>query len=83
MLAFLIAGVILGVLARVLHHDADDPNPILTVVVGAAAAVVAGALMNLVLSDPVTDLGAWSFTAACVVSFVVLGMLEGVWWRRA
>jgi uncharacterized membrane protein YeaQ/YmgE (transglycosylase-associated protein family) len=83
MLAFLVAGVILGVLARVLHHEADDPNPVLTVLLGAAAAVVAGALMNLVLSDPVTHLGAWSFAAACIVSFVVLGMLEGVWWRRS
>ncbi len=38
MLAFLVAGVILGVLARVLHHEPDDPNPVLTVVVGAAVA---------------------------------------------
>lgn len=83
MLAFLIAGVILGVLARVLHHEPDDPNPILTVVAGAAVAVVAGGLMNLVLGDPLTHLGVWSFAAACVVSFVVLGLLEGVWWRRS
>jgi uncharacterized membrane protein YeaQ/YmgE (transglycosylase-associated protein family) len=82
MVAFLVAGVILGVLARVLHHDRDDPDPVLTVVVGAVAAVVAGALMNVVLADPLTELGAWSFAAACIVSFVVLGLLEGVWWRR-
>ena len=82
MLAFLVAGVILGVLARVLHHEPDDPHPVLTVVLGAVAAVVSGGLMNLLLGDDVTDLTAWSFTASCVVTFVLLGLLEGVWWRR-
>jgi len=83
MAAFLVAGAILGVLARVLRHDPDDPNPVLTVLVGVVAAAVAGGLTNLLLGDPVTSLGAWSFTASCVVSFVVLGLLEGVWWRRS
>ena len=77
MLAFLVAGVILGVLARVLHHGAGDPSPALTVIVGVAAAVVGGVGMNAVLSDGLAALTAWSFTAACVVSFVVLGLLEG------
>lgn len=83
MLAFLVAGVILGVLARVLHHEPDDPNPVLTVVLGAAVAVVAGGLMNLALGDDLTALTAWSFAASCLVTFVVLGLLEGVWWRRS
>lgn len=77
MLAFLVAGVILGVLARVLHHGDGDPSPLLAVVVGVVGAVVGGAGMNLVLGDPVTALTGWSFTAACVLSFVVLGLLEG------
>ena len=82
MIAFLVAGVILGVLARVLHHEPDDPHPVLTVALGAVAAVVAGGLMNLLLGDDLTDLTAWSFTASCIVTFVLLGLLEGVWWRR-
>lgn len=82
MLAFVVAGVILGVLARVLHHEPDDPSPVLTVVLGAVAAVVAGGLMNLLLGDDLTALTAWSFTASCIVTFVLLGLLEGVWWRR-
>ena len=79
MLAFLVAGVILGVLARVLHHGDGDPGTLLALVVGV---VVGGAGMNVVLGDPLTDLTAWSFTAACLVSFVVLGLLEGGVGRR-
>lgn len=77
MLAFLVAGVILGVLARVLRHGPDDPGPVVTVAVGVVGAVVGGAAMNLLLGDDLTALTGWSFTAACLVPFVLLGLLEG------
>ncbi|CAI9409002.1 hypothetical protein [Nocardioides sp. T2.26MG-1] len=77
MVAFLVAGVILGVLARVLHHDPDDPGVPVTLVLGVAGAAAGGAGMNLVLGESLTDLDAWSFTAACILSFVLLGLLEG------
>ena len=77
MVAFLVAGVILGVLARVLRHDPDDPGVLVTLVLGVAGAAVGGAGMNLVLGDPLSDLDGWSFTAACLLSFVLLGLLEG------
>jgi hypothetical protein len=32
--AFLVAGVILGVLARLLRHGPDDPSPVLTLLTG-------------------------------------------------
>lgn len=75
--AFLVAGVVLGVLARVLHHDSDDPGVWLTPVLGVVGALVGGSGMNLVLGDPLDDVTAWSFTAACLLSFVLLGLLEG------
>jgi uncharacterized membrane protein YeaQ/YmgE (transglycosylase-associated protein family) len=77
MAAFLVAGVILGVLARVLHHDPDDPGVPTTLVVGVVGVAVGGAGMNAVLGDGRGGLSAWSFTAACLVSFVLLGLLEG------
>ncbi len=77
MVAFLLAGVILGVLARTLRGGPDQPPLTLTVPVGVVGAVVGGVGMNLVLSDGWTDLGAWSFTAACVLALVLLGLLEG------
>ncbi|MBZ5737461.1 hypothetical protein [Nocardioides mangrovi] len=83
MVAFLIAGVILGVLARVLRHGPDDPAPLLTVLVGVVGAVIGGVGMNLVLSDPWSGLTAWSFTAACLLPFVLLGLLQGGVGRRA
>lgn len=77
MLAFLVAGVILGVLARGLRREPDDPGLVITLVLGVVGAVIGGAGMNVVLGDPLTDLNAWSFTAACLLAFVLLGLLQG------
>ena len=77
MIAFLIAGLILGVLARTLRGGPDDPQVMLTVPVGVVGAVVGGAGMNLLLSEDLVDLNAWSFTSACVLGMVLLGLLEG------
>jgi uncharacterized membrane protein YeaQ/YmgE (transglycosylase-associated protein family) len=75
--AFLVAGVILGVLARVLRRGPDDPQVALTIPVGAVGAVVGGVGMNLLLDDPWTEVTAFAFTSACIVGVVVLGLLEG------
>ncbi|MCW2844069.1 MAG: transglycosylase-associated protein [Nocardioides sp.] len=77
MVAFLVAGLILGVLARTLRHGPDDRPLVVTAPVGVAAAAVGGASLNLLLSDPVLHLGSWSFTSACIVGMVVLGLVEG------
>jgi uncharacterized membrane protein YeaQ/YmgE (transglycosylase-associated protein family) len=82
MIAFLVAGLILGVLARTLRGGAEDPPVLLTVPVGVVGAAIGGVGINLVLSETWTDLNAWSFTSACVLAMVLLGMLEGGVGRR-
>ena len=83
MIAFLVAGVILGVLARVLNSKPGAPPLVLTVVVGVVGALVGGVGTNLVLGNDAGDLDGWSFTLACVLGFVLLGLLEGRVGRRA
>jgi uncharacterized membrane protein YeaQ/YmgE (transglycosylase-associated protein family) len=82
MIAFLVAGLILGVLARTLRGGPDDPEVMLTVPVGVVGAVVGGVGMNLLLDDPWTALTAIGFTSACLVGMVLLGLLEGGVGRR-
>ncbi|MGH3334390.1 MAG: hypothetical protein ACRDOZ_01125 [Nocardioides sp.] len=82
MIAFLIAGVILGVLARTLRGGPDAPPVTLTVPVGVVGAALGGVGINLVLNESGTDLSAWSFTSACVLAMVLLGLLEGGVGRR-
>jgi uncharacterized membrane protein YeaQ/YmgE (transglycosylase-associated protein family) len=82
-IAFLVAGVILGVLARVLNSQPGAPPLVLTVVVGVVGALVGGVGVNLVLSNDAGDLNGWSFTLACVLGFVLLGRPAGRRARRA
>ena len=77
MIAFLVAGLILGVLARTLRGGFGAPQVALTVLVGVVASIAGGLGMNAVLGHDLTDLNAWSFTGAVVVGLVALGLLEG------
>jgi len=77
MLAFVVAGVILGVLARVLRRGPEYAQIALTVAVGVVGSVAGGVGMNLLLRDDWLDLNAYSFTSACIVGMVLLGLLEG------
>jgi uncharacterized membrane protein YeaQ/YmgE (transglycosylase-associated protein family) len=82
MIAFLIAGLILGVLARTLRGGPENPPITLTVPVGVVGAAIGGVGINLVLDESWVDLNAWSFTSACVLAMVLLGLLEGGVGRR-
>jgi uncharacterized membrane protein YeaQ/YmgE (transglycosylase-associated protein family) len=82
-IAFLVAGVILGALARVLNSKPGAPPLVLTVVVGVVGALIGGVGINVLLSNDAGDLNGWSFTLACVLGFVLLGLLEGRVGRRA
>lgn len=76
MIAFLVAGLILGILARTLKGDPDDPSVVLTTTTGVVGAVVGGVGINLLLSQGWQDLNAFSFSMACILSAVLLGLLE-------
>lgn len=77
MAAFVIAGVILGAMTRVLRHGRDDPPLASMLLVGVVGALIGGVGMNLVLAEPWTALGAWSFTGCCILALVLLGLYQG------
>ncbi len=76
MIAFLVAGLILGTLARTLKGDPDDPSVLLTATTGVVGAVVGGVGINLLLSEGWQDLNAFSFSMACILAVILLGLLE-------
>jgi uncharacterized membrane protein YeaQ/YmgE (transglycosylase-associated protein family) len=77
MLAFVVAGVILGALARILRRGPEHAQLALTVAVGVVGAVVGGVGMNLLLGDNWVDVNPYAFASACIVGMVLLGLLEG------
>ncbi|HEY9565898.1 MAG TPA: hypothetical protein VIR30_19200 [Nocardioides sp.] len=83
MIAFLVAGLILGVVARTLAGGLRDPQVYLTVPAAVVGAVVGGVGMNALRGDAWGDLNVVSFIASIVVALVVLGLLEGGVGRRS
>ena len=82
MIAFLVAGLILGVLAHVLRRGPEHPSLPLRLVASVVGALVGGVGMNLVLQESYTDLNIWSFTMAFALALVLLGLLAGGVGRR-
>lgn len=82
MIGFVVAGVILGALARVLRHDGEDPGLAQVLLVGVVGAVVGGVGLNLVWGQPWADHTIYGFAGAIVLAVVLLGLFEGRVGRR-
>ena len=76
MLAYIVAGLIMGVLAWYLKHEPGDPRMATQMMVGVVGAVVGGVGMNLLLCEDLMSVGVCGFTGAVVVALVVLGLLQ-------
>lgn len=83
MLAYIVAGLIMGVLAWYLKHEPGDPRMATVMMVGVVGAVVGGVGLNLLLGEDLMAVDVWGFTAAVVVALVVLGLLQARVGRRA
>ena len=82
MIAFLIAGLVLGVLARTLRGGFGAPQVTVTVAAGVAGALAGGVGVNAVLGDEPGALTVWSLLGALVGGVLVLGVVEGGTTRR-
>lgn len=80
MVAFLVLGLIVGVLARLLRGGLRDPGVSVTVAAGVVGALVGGLLTNAVLSRPVGDLAPASIAGAIVLCLVAVGVVESRDW---
>ncbi len=76
MLAYIVAGLIVGTLAWYLKHEPGDPRMATQMLFGVAGAVVGGVGMNLFLGDDLMDVNPWGFAGAAIVALIVLGLLQ-------
>ena len=83
MLAYIVAGLIMGMLAWYLKHEPGDPRMATQMMVGVVGAVVGGVGLNLLLGEDLMAVDVWGFTGAVVVALVVLGLLQARVGRRA
>lgn len=76
MLAYIVAGLIVGCLAWYLKHESGSLGLGSQLLFGAVAAAVGGVGMNLVTGADLMALSPWGFAGAAVLALVVLGLLQ-------
>lgn len=77
-IGFLVAGLVIGALARVLKPGRQNLSLLATLGLGVAGSLVGGVVAGLLGTGEVTELDAIGFTAAVVSALLLIGVAEGL-----
>lgn len=75
-IGFLIAGLIIGALARLLKRGPQDLSLLATLVLGILGSLVGGVVANLLGTGDVMELNFIGFVVAVIVAVVLIGIAE-------
>ncbi len=78
MIGFLVAGLIIGLLARLLLPGRQRIGLVMTLFLGVLGSVVGGVIANLIGTGNVWELNVFGFIAAVLTSVVLLAFAERV-----
>ena len=76
MIGFLVAGLVIGALARLLLPGRQKIGLLWTLIVGVIGSVVGGTIANAVGSGGIFELNVFGFVCAVLVSVVALSVAE-------
>lgn len=76
MIGFLVAGLIIGLLARLLLPGRQKIGLVWTLVIGVVGSVIGGSLANLIGSGDIFELNIIGFVCAVIASVAVLSVAE-------
>jgi uncharacterized membrane protein YeaQ/YmgE (transglycosylase-associated protein family) len=76
-IGFIVAGLIIGALARLIRRGRQDLSLFSTLALGLAGSVIGGTIANLLGTGNVLELDMLGFIAAVISSVFLLGLAEG------
>ncbi|MDP8977640.1 MAG: hypothetical protein M3N17_03520 [Actinomycetota bacterium] len=77
MIGFIVAGLVIGALARLIKPGRQNLSLLATLLVGLAGSVVGGVIANLLGTGDIFELNVLGFVVAVVCSVALLGVVEG------
>ena len=83
MIGFIIAGLVIGALARLLRPGRQRLGLIMTLLLGLAGSVIGGLIANALGTGDIFELNAIGFIAAVISAIVLIGIFEGAAGSRA
>ena len=82
MIGFIIAGLIIGALARLIKPGKQNLGILATLVLGLVGSVIGGTIANLLGTGDIFELNIIGFIAAVIVSVLLIGVAESLMGRK-
>lgn len=83
MIGFLIAGLIIGALARLIKPGKQDLGIIATLLLGLVGSVIGGTIANLLGTGDIFELNILGFIVAVIAAVALIGVAENLANRRS
>jgi len=78
MIGFVVAGLIIGALARLIKPGRQRLGLLATLLLGLAGSVIGGVVANLLGTGDVFELNVLGFIVAVIAAMLLIGVAEGV-----
>ena len=78
MLGFIVAGLIIGALARLIKPGKQDLSLLMTLLLGLVGSVIGGTIANLLGTGDIFELNVIGFIVAVIAAVLLIGVAEGL-----
>ena len=75
---FIVIGLIIGALARLIKKGPQDLGILMTILLGIAGAVIGGIVASLIGTGEIGDLNILGFIVAVIAAVLLIGVAEGM-----
>lgn len=83
MLGFIVAGLIIGALARLIKPGKQNLSLLMTLVLGLVGSVIGGTIANLLGTGDIFELNVIGFIVSVIAAVLLIGVAEGISSRRS
>lgn len=77
MIGFIVAGLVIGALARLIKPGKQNLSVLMTLLLGLAGSIIGGLVANLLGSGSIFELNVLGFVVAVVAAVLLIGVAEG------
>lgn len=78
MIGFIVAGLVIGALARLVKPGKQNLSLLMTLLLGLAGSVIGGVVANLLGTGDIWELNVIGFVVAVIAAVLLIGVFEGL-----
>lgn len=82
MIGFIVAGLVIGALARLIKPGKQHLGLLATLLLGLAGSVIGGVIASLLGTGNIFELNVFGFIVAVIAAVLLVGVAEGIAGRR-